>query len=159
MPWSGQGGGGGPWKPGSQGPWGQGPSGQQTPPDLEDLVRRSQDKPKQIMPGGGAPGGATTAILVLAALALWGLSGFYTVRPDEIGVNQVFGKYVGRTGPGLNWNWPYPVGHVVKPRVTAVNAIEIGARIEDTFLISGPNLGQDSQILRVETELLEKLAV
>jgi membrane protease subunit HflK len=132
MPWSGQGGGGGPWKPGNQGPWGQGPSGQQTPPDLEDLVRRSQDKLKQILPGGGAPGGATTAILVLAALALWGLSGFYTVRPDEIGVNQVFGKYVGRTGPGLNWNWPYPVGHVVKPRVTAVNAIEIGARIEDT---------------------------
>ena len=35
----------------------------------------------------------------------------------------------------------------------------LGARIEDTFLISGPNLGQDSQILRVETELLEKLAV
>ena len=132
MPWTGQGGGGGPWKPGNQGPWGQGPSGPQTPPDLEELLRRSQDKLKQLMPGGGAPGGVTTALLVLAALALWGLSGFYTVKPDEIGINQVFGKYVGRTGPGLNWNWPTPIGHVVKPRVTAVNAIEIGARVEET---------------------------
>ena len=53
MPWTGQGGGGGgPWKPGNQGPWGQGPSGPQTPPDLEELLRRGQDKLKQIMPGG-----------------------------------------------------------------------------------------------------------
>jgi len=96
------------------------------------LLRRSQDKLKQIMPGGRPPGGAMTALLVLAAVALWGLSGFYTVKPDEIGINQVFGKYVGRTAPGLNWNWPSPIGHVVKPRVTAVNAIEIGARVEET---------------------------
>ena len=73
MPWTGQGGGGGPWKPGNQGPWGQGPSGPQTPPDLEELLRRSQDKLKQIMPGGRPPGGAMTALLVLAAVALWGL--------------------------------------------------------------------------------------
>ena len=43
MPWSNQG--GGPWGSGPKGPWGSGPqSSGPTPPDLEDLLRRSQDK-------------------------------------------------------------------------------------------------------------------
>ena len=40
------------------GPWGQGPSGgggsQQ--PDLEEMLKRGQDKVKQVMHGGGIPG-------------------------------------------------------------------------------------------------------
>ena len=44
MPWSNQG--GGPWgSSGGKGPWGSGqqPSGGSSPPDLEELLRRSQD--------------------------------------------------------------------------------------------------------------------
>ena len=52
MPWSNQSGGGG--RRGG-GPWGQGPSGgPQNQPDLEELLKRSQDKLKQVMPGGSA---------------------------------------------------------------------------------------------------------
>ena len=50
MPWSNQG--GGPWGSGggSKGPWGSGqpPSGP-TPPDLEEFLRRSQDKLRTVL--------------------------------------------------------------------------------------------------------------
>ncbi len=65
MPWSNQG--GGPWGSGSKGPWGSGPqSGGPTPPDLEDLLRRSQDKLRTVLPGGNL-GGRGLALLVLGA--------------------------------------------------------------------------------------------
>ena len=52
MPWSNQG--GGPWGSGGggKGPWGSGPqqSGP-TPPDLEEFLRRSQDKLRTVLPG------------------------------------------------------------------------------------------------------------
>ena len=61
MPWKNQSGGGGPWGGGGNGgggPWGQGPRGpsgpQGTPPDLEDIIRRGQDRLKNALPGGGA---------------------------------------------------------------------------------------------------------
>ena len=56
MPWSNQG--GGPWgSGGSKGPWGSGPqSSGPTPPDLEQLLRRSQDKLKSVLPGGNLGG-------------------------------------------------------------------------------------------------------
>ncbi len=51
MPWSNQG--GGPWGSGSKGPWGSGPqSSGPTPPDLEEMLRRSQDKLRRVLPGG-----------------------------------------------------------------------------------------------------------
>ena len=51
MPWQNQssGGGGGPWGGGGQGPWGGGSSGGGgNPPDLDDVLRKSQDKLKQL---------------------------------------------------------------------------------------------------------------
>jgi len=65
MPWSNQsGGGGGGWK-GGGGPWGQG-SGSQ-PPDLEEMLKRSQDRMKQVMHGGGVPGPLAFLAAVVAA--------------------------------------------------------------------------------------------
>jgi len=130
MPWSNQGGGGGgPWgKPPNQGPWGQGPSGSgggQTPPDLEEMLRRSQDRLRQAIPGGGFGGKGLLLALVLA-VGGWGLSGFYTVQPNEVGLNTVFGRYVSKTSSGLNYNWPAPIGSVQKMRVTDRNSTSIG---------------------------------
>jgi membrane protease subunit HflK len=125
MPWNNQSGGGGPWKPGNQGPWGQGPSGGSTPPDLEELLRRGQDKLRQALPGGFIGGRAV--LLIIAAIAVaWLASGFYTVSPNEVGLNMVFGKFEKRTSSGLNYNWPYPIGNVSKLGVTDRNAIDIG---------------------------------
>ena len=81
MPWSNQG--GGPWgSGGSKGPWGSGPqSSGPTPPDLEQLLRRSQDKLKSVLPGGNL-GGRGFALLTLGAIVLWCVSGFFRVEPD-----------------------------------------------------------------------------
>ena len=127
MPWSNQGGGGGggPWgQPPNQGPWGQGPAGGQRPPDLEEILRRGQDKLRQVLPGG--VGGKGVALAALLAIGVWGLSGFYTVQPNEAGLNMLFGRYVSKTGAGLHYNWPYPVGSVQKLRVEDRNTISIG---------------------------------
>jgi len=127
MPWSNQGGGGGGWKSGG-GPWGQGPSGGGggNQPDIEELLKRSQDRLKQVMPGGSGLSGSAIGLIILAALAIWGASGFYTVKTNEVALNLVFGKFVGRTGEGLNYNWPYPIGSVIKLPVTDVKTIELG---------------------------------
>ncbi len=122
-------GGGGPWKPGNSGPWGQGPGsgggGGQMPPDLEEFIRRSQTRLKGLFPNGGL-GALSLAAILLAVLLLWLASGFYTVSPNEVGINLVFGRYTGKTAAGLNYNLPYPIGDVVKLAVTDRNAIDIG---------------------------------
>lgn len=56
----------------------------------------------------------------------WAGSGFYTVQPNEVGLNVIFGRFVSKTDPGLHFNWPYPVGEVVKPSVTDRNALDVG---------------------------------
>ncbi len=140
MPWNNQG--GGPWQPKNQGPrnpgpWGQGPQGggggggggRGTPPDLEDLLRRSSDRLKSIFPGGsGGIGPRGLGLIAVLGVLGWLATGIYTVRPDEVGINLVFGTYVGKSQPGLSYNFPYPIGSVMKPRVTAVNKTEIGYR-------------------------------
>jgi len=133
MPWSDQGGpprnnNDNPWgQPG--GPWGQG-SGGGGPggpaPDLEEFLRRSQESLKQFLPGGFGGGGV--ALLVMFSLLAWLASGFYTVGPNEIGLNLIFGKYQGKTQAGLNYNFPSPIGQVVKVAVTDRNVIDIGFR-------------------------------
>ena len=130
MPWSNQG--GGPWGSGgggSKGPWGSGPqqSGP-TPPDLEEFLRRSQDKLRTVLPGGGL-GGKGLSIIVLLAIVFWVGSGFFRVDPDELGVVLRFGKYVRDAKPGLNYHVPYPVESVLTPKVTRVNRIDIGMRL------------------------------
>ena len=131
MPWSNQG--GGPWgSGGSKGPWGSGPqSSGPTPPDLEELLRRSQDKLKSVLPGGNL-GGRGVLLILLAAIIVWGFSGFFRVEPDELGVVLRFGQYTRDAKPGLNYHLPYPVETVLTPKVTRVNRIDIGMRlIED----------------------------
>jgi membrane protease subunit HflK len=127
MPWSNQG--GGPWGSGPKGPWGQGPqqSGP-TPPDLEELLRRSQDKLKSVLPGGGL-GGKGVILIALVAVVIWAFSGFYRVQPDELGVVLRFGAYVRDAQPGLNYHWPYPIESVSTPKVTRVNRTDIGLRL------------------------------
>jgi modulator of FtsH protease HflK len=139
MPWSSQngGGGGGGWKGGGGGPWGQGPSGGQSP-DLEELLKRSQDRLKQAMPGGGMSGGFL-ALIILVGMAVVAFYSFtVSVRPDEQGVVLRFGEYNRQLSPGLNFRWPYPVETVYQPQVTRVNRVEIGMRAQAaTSMFSG----------------------
>ena len=127
MPWSNQSGGGG-WKGGSGGPWGPRPGGPGQQPDLEEILRRSQDRMRQAMPGGRMGGPA--AVLIAAVLvALVGFFGFTVrVNPDELGMVLRFGEFVRLLPPGLNFRWPYPIEQVELPKVTRINRIEVGMR-------------------------------
>jgi membrane protease subunit HflK len=129
MPWTNQGGGGGPWgSGGGRGPWGSGPQQQgPTPPDLEEILRRSQDRLRRFLPGGNL-GGRGFALLAVAAVALWGFSGFFRVEPDELGVVMRFGKEVREVQPGLNYHLPYPIETALTPKALRVNKIDIGMR-------------------------------
>jgi membrane protease subunit HflK len=130
MPWSNQG--GGPWGSGPKGPWGSGPqSSGPTPPDLEEFLRRSQDRLRSVLPGGNFGG---RGIFLFAALAflLWVGSGVYFVQPDEQGIVLRFGRYVRDAQSGANYHLPYPIETVLTPKVTRVNRIDIGMRmVED----------------------------
>ena len=114
MPWKNQG--GGPWGSGPKGPWGSGPqSGGPRPPDLEDLLRRGQDRLQQLLPGGYFSG-LGIALVLFGALAIWGLSGFFRVQSEELGVVLRFGKHVRTVRPGLNYHLPYPIETVLLPK-------------------------------------------
>ncbi len=127
MPWTNQG--GGPWGSGGKGPWGSGPQspGGPKPPDLEEILRRGQDKLRRVVPGGNM-GGKGFALLALAAIALWGFSGFFKVEPDELGVVLRFGQEVREVQPGLNYHLPYPIETVLTPKALRINKIDIGMR-------------------------------
>lgn len=141
MPWSnqsgggGSGGGGGPWGPkgGGGGPWGggggQGGGGNQ-PPDLEDMLRRSQDRMKQVMHGGGSgvPGPLIFLGFVACAVVVAWYAFFFRVNQDELGVVMRFGEFVRQEGPGLHPRLPYPIEEVLLPKVTRQNITEIGMR-------------------------------
>ena len=98
------------------------------PRDLEDLLRRSQDKLKQVMLGGGLSGSFT----FLLAVAIGAIAAFYAftfrVDPDELGIVMQFGKPVRSEPPGLHVRLPYPIEEVRLPKVTRQNIIEVGMR-------------------------------
>ena len=127
MPWSNQSGGGG-WKGGGQGPWGPRPGGTGQQPDLEEILRRSQDRLRQAMPGGrmGGPLGVLIAVVLIGLIGFFGFT--VRVNPDELGIVLRFGEYVRQLPPGLNFRWPYPIEQVELPKVTRINRIEIGMR-------------------------------
>ena len=131
MPWSNQG--GGPWGSGggSKGPWGGGPqSSGPTPPDLEELLRRSQDKLKSVLPGGGLGAGGVL-LLSIAAVVIWFATGVFRVESEEVGVVLRFGKFDREVQPGLNYHLPYPIETVLTPKALRVNKIDVGMRVVD----------------------------
>jgi membrane protease subunit HflK len=132
MPWSGQNGGGG-WKPGGGGPWGQRPGGGGgppggTPPDLEEMLKRSQDRLKKAMPSGGGSWPIAMLLLMGGLLAVVWYGFLVRIDPDQLGVVTRFGKYHHQLPPGLNFRWPYPIEEVQTPYVTTMRTVEIGMR-------------------------------
>lgn len=143
MPWNNQSGGsGGPWGNnnggggGNGGPWGQGPKGpsgpQGSPPDLEDIIRRGQDRLRRALPGGGGAGGmsggpspALFGLVAVVLIAFWAYQSVYTVQPDEVAVELRFGKPKDDISePGLHFHW-WPI-ETVEIANTAEKLIDIG---------------------------------
>ena len=154
MPWKNQsGGGGGPWGGGGNGggPWGQGPKGptgpQGSPPDLEDIIRRGQDRLKNALPGGGAASPAVVALIAVGLVAFWGFQSIYTVQPDELAVELRFGKPKQELSmPGLHFHfWPI---ETVEFANTAEKLVDIGEVRGSTS--SGLMLSGDQNIVDVK---------
>jgi modulator of FtsH protease HflK len=127
MPWQnqgggGSGGGGGPWG-GNQSPWGRG--GRPQAPNLDEILRRGQDRFRRLLPGGWGSGRGVIFVLV-ALVLVWLASGIYFVQPDQVGIVLRFGAFNRKTTPGANYHLPYPIETVLTPSVTRVNTIEIG---------------------------------
>jgi membrane protease subunit HflK len=143
MPWSSQSGNGSGWKGGGGGggPWGGGGGGGQQP-DLEEFLRRGQDRIKQAIPGGGPPG-AIVALIGLVAVALVGFFAFtFRVDQDEVGVVLRFGKFDRQEPPGLHFRLPSPIEEVRTPKVTRQNLTEIGFRSSGATR-GAPGAGRD----------------
>lgn len=158
MPWSNQsGGGGGGWK-GGQGPWGQGPKGGGSggpSPDLEDMIRKGQDRLKQAMPGGGG-GKFMWVFVLLAIVGIWLMNSFYTVGPAEEGVVLRFGKFARSTPPGLHFII-WPIETVETPSVQEENQLNFGLSSRGGSP-EGLMLAGDQNIVDIKFTVLWKIA-
>ena len=162
MPWSNQTGNGG-WKGGGGGPWGQGPQNQRpgggnnNSPDLEDILRRGQDRLRRAMPGGGGGRGGSGGGLALGGLAVAGLAvvwlfnAVYTVQPDEVGVELLFGRPNQQLSePGLHFVlWPFETVETVP---VVENQVTIGSGQRNDS--SGLMLSGDQNIVDVQFAVL-----
>ncbi len=155
MSWNNQG--GGPWRAPGRGPWGQPPAGGPPTGDLEEIVRRVQEALGRLAPGGsGGSGGGfsvrSIAFIVLAVALVWFAWGtFYSVQPNEVGINMVLGRYTGKTAAGLNTNWPWPIGSVIKVPVWDQQITEVGYR----SVGGASDVAEESQMLTGDKNIVD----
>jgi membrane protease subunit HflK len=130
----------------SKDPWGG--RSNQGPPDLDEVVRKMQDKLGGLFGGrrkGGGNGGSTgggrgpafagLGLIVAIGVLVWLASGIYIVDAGRQGVVMRFGAFSHVTPPGPHWRFPYPIDQVEVVDVEQRRFVEIGYR-------SGANAGQ-----------------
>jgi membrane protease subunit HflK len=148
MAWNEPGGGG-------KDPWGSGPNNA-GPPDLDEIVRRLQERVSGFLGGGkgggGGGGGAdiskrTIGIIAAVLVIVWLFTGIYIVDPAERGVVTRFGAYTKTTEPGPHWHIPYPI-----ESVQIVNVDEISS-----FSHKAAMLTKDENIVDVELTVQSRI--
>ena len=162
MPWNNQGGGdqGGPWGSGGRSggggngnggsPWGSGGGGR-PPQDFDAVVRQGREAMGRFLPNGGK----SIALLVIIAIAIWAITGFYRVNPQQQGVVLRFGEWVRTTAPGLHYHMPYPFESVLTPEVTRDNRIEIGFRDISGNSSSRRDIADESQMITGDENIVD----
>ena len=158
----GSGGGGGNRPPGG----GNGPERPQIP-EIEDLVKKGQQQLKVLMggrggngggagggrPGGGGPGLTKRGVaLGLVGLAgLWLFASFYTVQPEERGVELMFGEYYRTVDDGPHIApWPFVYAEVVQTTTERVTEVGTGRSALDTGLM----LTRDQAVVDIEFQVV-----
>src|SRR5690554_6854718 len=115
--------------------------GNQGPSDLDEALKKFQDKLNHMLGGRGGKGGknggggrggkgggrprntfALPGLLLVIALGIWGAMGFYLVDQAERGVVLRFGEFQAVVGPGLHWNPPL-IDDVRMVNVTRVRSL------------------------------------
>ena len=125
-------------------PW----SGKKQPPDLDEALKRFQEKLKKTFFGGGqAQGGEPSAkknggflalVVILVLFIFWALSGIFIVDEGEQAAILRFGKYVETVGPGPHWI----------PRIISVKIIQNVERVSD-YSYSAQMLTKDENLVSV----------
>lgn len=148
---------------GHKDPWSGKNGNDQGPPDLDEVVRKLQERLGGLFGGqkggGGASGGGgfgpfgggisprIIGILIGLLVVVWLGTGIYIIEPAERGVVMRFGHYVDTTGPGPHWRIPAPIESVIK-----VNVDEIS-----TFSHRAAMLTQDENIVEVELTVQSRI--
>ena len=132
-------------EPGNKGkdPWGNKGNGgnDKGPPDLDDIFRGMSKRMGG--KGNGSSFGKTGVLIFLViALVVWGISGFYTIKPAERGVVLRFGEYVGIQKQGLHWQATF-IDKVYPVNVEQIRSIPA----------SGSMLTADENVVRVQLEV------
>jgi modulator of FtsH protease HflK len=141
-------------------PW-SGREQQDSPPDLEEVLRSVQERFGRFFGGGrgsggsggfsyGQIGGGIALLLVL----VWLASGIYIVNEGNRGVVQRFGRYVETTMPGPHWHFPMPIETVTVVNVEQQRIVEVGTRSsgrtsQDTASGEALMLTQDENIVDI----------
>lgn len=93
--------------------------------------------------------------IILVVVLLWLASGVYMVGPGEQGVVRRFGREVGRTGPGLRYNWPRPIERVDVVNLAVVRRIEVGFRSAPRYRL----IPQESLMLTGDENIVDAQAI
>ncbi|HUG62757.1 MAG TPA: FtsH protease activity modulator HflK, partial [Methylomirabilota bacterium] len=135
------------------------------PPDLEELLRRGQDKLRQVLPGGGGGGGGSGGggarlaipLVVAGVIGLWLYESIYVVQADEVGVELRFGEVKPElNGPGIHF-LVWPVESVEKPPVLKENQENIGITASRNNGDSSIMLSGDQNLVDVEFTVLWRI--
>jgi modulator of FtsH protease HflK len=122
-----------PWKEpgkGDKDPW---KSGDQQPPDLEEVFRNVNNRLKSIFGGGGNNGKRKTGSggnggifgVIAVALLLWiGFDSVHIVDQSEQGIVLRFGAYNRTLQPGINLTLPRPIERMYVVNVSNVRSLE-----------------------------------
>ncbi|ETX28261.1 FtsH protease activity modulator HflK [Roseivivax isoporae] len=169
-PWGGGGGGqggGGPQRPQGGGGGGRRPGDNNQIPEIDDLVRKGQERLRVLMggrgnnTGGGSGGGGqmpSRGVFIIGALvlfAVWAWSSFYTVRPEEQSVELFLGEYSSTGQPGLNFApWPFVTYEVVNVTSERTENIGLGRGADDDGLM----LTTDANIVDIEFQVVWNIA-
>ncbi len=133
-------------EPGNNGndkdPWKNKGGRDQGPPDLEEVFRKYGDRFGGIFGGGkgnknGGVSGPAFAFVVVIAIVVWAISGFYTVKEAERGIILRFGEYHDVAQPGLRWKMTF-VDRVIPINIEAVRSLSASGFMltEDENLVS-----------------------
>ncbi len=98
-------------------------------------------------------------VLLILFIAVFFLSSFYSVGPDEVGVIRRFGKYVRTEPPGLHWKIPFNVDKLNIVKVQRVMKEEFGFRtvrpdVQTQYDQQG-NYGDESLMLTGDFNVLD----
>jgi membrane protease subunit HflK len=135
-------------EPGNNGndkdPWNNKGGRDQGPPDLDEVFRKYGDRFGGLFGGkkgssnGGLSGPALVFVLIIA-ITVWAISGFYTVKEAERGVVLRFGQFHEVAMPGLRWKMTF-VDRVIPVDIEAVRSLSA----------SGFMLTEDENVVSVE---------